>query len=63
MTSAESKQCKDEAGSPENKRLDERTESIQLSARDFAFVLELLNDPPEPNAKLMAAIASLPETL
>lgn len=38
-------------------------EVVRLSERDFARVLELLEHPPKPNAKLRAAIAVLPETL
>jgi len=35
-------------------------ENVQLSERDSLRVLELLEDPPEPNARLMAAARSLP---
>lgn len=38
-------------------------ETIRLSARDHARVLDLLENPPKPNAKLRAAIAALPDTL
>ncbi|MDC7684481.1 DUF1778 domain-containing protein [Asticcacaulis sp. BYS171W] len=38
-------------------------EAVILSQRDFARVLELLENPPVPNAKLRAAIAALPSTL
>jgi len=41
----------------------EAAEVIRLSARDHARVLELLENPPKPNAKLRAAIAALPDTL
>ena len=34
-----------------------------VSKRDFARILELLDNPPKPNAKLRAAIAALPDTL
>ena len=34
-----------------------------VSKRDFARILELLDNPPKPNAKLSAAIAALPDTL
>lgn len=38
-------------------------EAIHVSARDFARILELLENPPAPNARLQAAIAALPDTL
>jgi uncharacterized protein (DUF1778 family) len=38
-------------------------EVIQLSERDYKRVMELLENPPKPNAKLRAAIAALPGTL
>lgn len=41
----------------------EAAEIVRLSARDHARVLELLENPPKPNAKLRAAIAALPDTL
>jgi uncharacterized protein (DUF1778 family) len=41
----------------------EAAEVIRLSGRDHARVLELLENPPMPNAKLKAAIASLPTDL
>ena len=41
----------------------EAAEVLRLSARDHARVLELLENPPKPNAKLRAAIAALPDTL
>ena len=41
----------------------DRAESVRVSTRDFTRVLELLDHPPAPNAKLKAAIASLPDTL
>lgn len=41
----------------------EAAEVVRLSARDHARVLELLENPPKPNAKLRAAIAALPDTL
>lgn len=36
---------------------------LHLAARDHARVLELLENPPKPNAKLRAAITALPDTL
>lgn len=41
----------------------EANEVIQLSARDHAQVMALLEQPPRPNARLKAAIAALPDTL
>lgn len=41
----------------------EEAEVVKVSERDFSRVLELLEDPPAPNAKLHAVIAALPETL
>ena len=38
-------------------------EVIEVSERDFMRILELLEKPPNPNAKLKAAIAALPATL
>jgi len=34
-----------------------------VSKRDHLRILELLEDPPKPNAKLRAAIAGLPDSL
>ena len=41
----------------------EAAEAVRLSTRDHVRVLELLENPPKPNAKLRAAIAALPDTL
>jgi uncharacterized protein (DUF1778 family) len=41
----------------------ERAETTQVSDRDFTRILELLEQPPTPNAKLKAAIDALPDTL
>lgn len=38
-------------------------EAIHVSARDFTRILELLENPPAPNARLKAAIAALPDSL
>jgi uncharacterized protein (DUF1778 family) len=38
-------------------------EAVRVSARDFTRILELLENPPAPNARLQAAIAALPDTL
>ena len=39
----------------------EEAEHVQLSARDSLRVLDLLEKPPEPNAKLLAAAKVLPK--
>lgn len=36
-------------------------ERIQLSERDSLLVLDLLENPPAPNAKLRRAIAAIPK--
>lgn len=41
----------------------EAADIVRLTTRDHARVLELLENPPRPNAKLRAAIAALPDTL
>lgn len=41
----------------------EQAEAIEISERDAARILDLLEHPPSPNAKLRAAIAALPDTL
>ncbi len=38
----------------------EGAETIKVSKRDHVCILELLENPPKPNAKLRAAIAGLP---
>lgn len=38
----------------------EASERIRLSERDYRRVLELLENPPGPNAKLIAAAKALP---
>jgi uncharacterized protein (DUF1778 family) len=38
----------------------ERSERVQLSERDSLRVLDLLENPPAPNAKMLAAAHSLP---
>jgi uncharacterized protein (DUF1778 family) len=37
----------------------EQAEHIQLSERDSLKVLDLLENPPEPNARLLAAAKAL----
>jgi uncharacterized protein (DUF1778 family) len=39
----------------------EESEHIVLSERDSLLVLNLLENPPRPNAKLRAAIAKMPK--
>jgi len=39
----------------------EQDERIQLSGRDSLRVLDLLENPPDPNEKLQAAARSLPK--
>ncbi|HVW57224.1 MAG TPA: DUF1778 domain-containing protein [Rhizobiaceae bacterium] len=36
---------------------------VRTSDRDFARILELLDNPPKPNARLRAAAAALPKDL
>lgn len=38
-------------------------EGLKVSERDFNRIIELLDNPPEPNAKLRAAAAALPKNL
>jgi len=39
----------------------EEAEHVQLSERDSLRVLELLENPPTPNARLLAAARALPQ--
>jgi uncharacterized protein (DUF1778 family) len=39
----------------------ERADRVKLSARDSLRVLDLLDNPPSPNAKLLAAAGALPK--
>ena len=39
----------------------EEAEHVQLSERDSLRVLDLLENPPAPNAKLLAAAKALPQ--
>ena len=41
----------------------EAAEVVKVSDRDFMRILDLLEHPPRPNAKLRAAIAALPNTI
>jgi len=45
----------------EAKTVIEEAERIPLSERDSLLVLDLLENPPAPNAKLRAAIAAMPK--
>ena len=47
---------------PEAAAVVEASETISVSKRDFARILDLLEHPPKPNAKLSSAIQSLPPT-
>lgn len=38
-------------------------ETIKLSERDFARVLDMLDNPPKASARLLAAAAALPKSL
>lgn len=38
-------------------------EIVKASERDFARILQLLDNPPKPNARLRAAAAALPKDL
>jgi uncharacterized protein (DUF1778 family) len=40
----------------------EREEVIRLSPRDWNWLLDLMENPPEPNAKLKAALARYQKT-
>lgn len=41
----------------------ERADQIELTEREYLRIMELLENPPVPNAKLKAAIAALPDDL
>jgi uncharacterized protein (DUF1778 family) len=45
----------------EAKTVIEEAERIRLSERDSLLVLDLLENPPAPNARLRAAIAAMPK--
>jgi uncharacterized protein (DUF1778 family) len=47
------------AVSPRPRAVIERAEQVRLSQRDSQRVLELLENPPEPNEKLLAAARAL----
>jgi len=46
---------------PAAKAVIERSEHVQLSARDSLLVMDLLENPPKPNARLLAAARALPK--
>ena len=48
---------------PEAQAVIEAAEVVGVPKRDFARILDLLENPPKPNARLKAAIAGLPDTL
>jgi len=48
---------------PEAEAVIKAVEKIEVSERDFKRILDLLEHPPKPNAKLRAAIAALPNTI
>ncbi|NNH55564.1 MULTISPECIES: DUF1778 domain-containing protein [Rhizobium] len=48
---------------PEAEAVIRAAEVETVSSRDFIRILDLLEHPPKPNAKLRAAISALPETL
>ncbi|CAN7602403.1 DUF1778 domain-containing protein [Pararhizobium sp. LjRoot238] len=41
----------------------EEAETIKVSERDYLRILELLENPPAPNAKLLAAARALPKSI
>lgn len=41
----------------------EEADRLRLSERDYARVMALIEDPPEPNEKLRAAAAGLPRAV
>jgi uncharacterized protein (DUF1778 family) len=45
----------------EARKVIEQAERIALSERDSLLVLDLLENPPAPNARLRAAIAAMPK--
>jgi len=41
----------------------EQAETIQISERDFLRIMDVLENPPAPNEKLLAAAGSLPKSI
>ncbi|MBZ9851680.1 DUF1778 domain-containing protein [Mesorhizobium sp. CA14] len=48
---------------PEAEAVIKAVEKIEVSEHDFKRILDLLEHPPKPNARLRAAIAALPDTV
>lgn len=48
---------------PEAEAVIQAAEVMKVTDRDFVRILDLLEHPPKPNAKLRAAIAALPDGL
>jgi uncharacterized protein (DUF1778 family) len=48
---------------PEAEAVIQAAEVETVSSRDFIRILDLLEHPPKPNAKLRGAISALPDTL
>lgn len=48
---------------PEAQAVIDAAEVTRVADRDFTRILDLLEHPPKPNARLRAAIAALPDTL
>lgn len=48
---------------PEAAAVIEAAETVRTSERDFLRILDLLENPPKPNARLRAAIRALPSTI
>ena len=46
----------------EAKALIEEAERVTLSERDTRLWLDLLDNPPKPNARLIAAVKALPKS-
>ena len=45
----------------ESRAVIEEAQRVSLSERDTLLAMELLENPPEPNVKLRAAIAAIPK--
>jgi len=48
---------------PEAEAVIQAAEVMKVTDRDFVRILDLLEHPPKPNAKLRAAIVALPDGL
>ncbi len=62
LTGATVNQFLVQAAMKEAQEVIEREEVIRLSPRDWNWLLDLMEDPPEPNAKLKAALKRYRET-